>query len=166
MTEDFLKRALAFVMYCLVQALVLNHIHLLGYATPMLYVDFVITFRRNYPRWGILLWSFALGLCVDIFSNTPGVAAGAMTLLAVIQPFILEPFIPRDSADDLQPSMKTLGIGKFTVYAIVCVIIYILVFFALEAFNFFNWQQWLMSVGGSIAVTILLILVIENLWRK
>ena len=42
MTTDFFKRVWAFLLFCLVQALVLNHIHLLGYATPLLFVDFVL----------------------------------------------------------------------------------------------------------------------------
>ena len=166
MTTDFFKRATAFVLFCLVQALVLNHFHLLGYATPLLYVDFALTFRRGTPRWSILVWCFALGLCIDMFSNTPGVAAGAMTLIGLLQPYLLEPFVPRDSADDLIPSMRTLGIGKFITYAMLLVVIYCLVFFALEAFSFYNWQQWLICTGSSIGLTLVLILVIENIWKK
>jgi len=166
MTTDFFKRATAFVLFCLVQALVLNHIHLLGYATPLLYVDFALTFRRGTPRWSILVWCFALGLCIDMFSNTPGVAAGAMTLIGLLQPYLLEPFVPRDSADDLIPSMRTLGIGKFITFALLLVFIYCLVFFALEAFSFYNWQQWLICTGSSIGLTLMLILVIENIWKK
>ena len=55
-----LKRALLFLVLCLAQALVFNHIHLFGYATVLLYVYFVVMFPRNYPRWALLLWSFSL----------------------------------------------------------------------------------------------------------
>ncbi|MBR3473198.1 MAG: rod shape-determining protein MreD [Prevotella sp.] len=166
MTTDFFKRVWAFLLFCLVQALVLNHIHLLGYATPLLFVDFVLSFRRGTARWAILLWCFALGLCIDIFSNTPGVASGSMTLMGLLQPYLLEPFVPRDSADDLVPSMRTLGVGKFITYALIMVVIFTVTFFALEAFSFFNWQQWLITVGSSFALTFILILVIENIWNK
>ena len=166
MTTDFLRRTMAFVVFCLVQVLVLNHIHLLGFATPLLYVDFAISFRRNYPKWGILVWCFMLGLVIDIFSNTPGVTAGSMTLLALLQPYLLNPFIPRDSTDDLQPTIRTLGVSKFITYVIVCVAIYTLSFFALEAFSFFNWEQWLLTVGGSLVLTVIFVLVVENLFVK
>ena len=166
MTTDFFKRVWAFLLFSLVQALVLNHIHLLGYATPLLFVDFVLSFRRGTARWAILLWCFALGLCIDIFSNTPGVASGSMTLMGLLQPYLLEPFVPRDSADDLVPSMRTLGVGKFITYALIMVVIFTVTFFALEAFSFFNWQQWLITVGSSFALTFILILVIENIWNK
>ena len=98
MNAGFFKRLGAFVLLCIVQILVLNNIHLFGCATPLLYVMFVLSFNRNYPRWAILLWCFTLGLVIDISSNTPGLAAGTMTLLGLLQPYILIQFIPRDSA--------------------------------------------------------------------
>ena len=45
-------------------------------------------------------------------------------------------------------------------------VIYCLAFFSLEAFNFYNWVQWLSSIGGSALLTIILILVIENFRSK
>ena len=80
MAIDALRRALIFVVLCLTQVLVFNHIHLFSYATVLLYVYFVVMFPRNYPRWAILLWSFFLGLAVDMFSSTPGMAAASLTL--------------------------------------------------------------------------------------
>ncbi len=154
---------LLFFVLLLVQVLVLNHIHLFDCATPLLYVYLVLLFRRNYPRWGILLWSFALGLSIDVFSNTPGLTAASMTLLGLIQPYLFYLFIPRDSPDDLEPSMKSLGVARFSYYTLLAVSIYCLVFFTIENFNFFNWQQWLSCIVGSTALTAVLILVIENL---
>ena len=112
------------------------------------------------------LWCFAMGLLVDIFSNTPGVAAAAMTLVGFLQPYVIELFAPRDSAEDLRPSPFTFGSSKYANYTIILVVIYCLAFFSLEAFNFYNWVQWLSSIGGSALLTIILILVIENFRSK
>ena len=101
MNLNFLKGVLLFAILLLAQVLVLNHIHLFDCATPLLYVYVVLQFRRNYPRWGILLVSFLLGLLVDIFSNTPGVAAASMTFLGFLQPYVLAMFLNRDSDEDL-----------------------------------------------------------------
>lgn len=79
MSIDFLKRLLLFFGLLLAQVLVLNHVHLFGVAIPLLYVYFVLSFPRDYSRNGALVWSFLLGLFIDIFSNTPGVAAFSMT---------------------------------------------------------------------------------------
>lgn len=79
MELDIIKRMLLFALLCVVQALVLNHIHLFGCATPLLYIYFIMLFRRNTQPWIILVSSFLLGLCIDTFSNTPGVSSGAAT---------------------------------------------------------------------------------------
>ncbi len=166
MNLKFLKGILLFVILLLAQVLVLNHIHLFDCATPLLYVYVVLLFRRNFPRWGILLVSFLMGLLVDIFSNTPGVAAASMTFLGFLQPHVLMMFLNRDSAEDLQPSMKTFGFAKFLYYAAILVVVYCVVFFTVETFSFFNWLQWLECVGGSAALTVLLVLAIENLRKR
>ena len=60
MAIDTLRRALHFVALCLAQALVFNHVHVMGYATVLLYVYFVVIIPRGYPRWATLLWSRAV----------------------------------------------------------------------------------------------------------
>lgn len=161
MSADFFKRLGWFTLFFLAQVIVLGRIHLFHYATPLFYVYFVTMFPRNYPKWSVLLWSFLLGLVIDIFSNTPGLAASVMTLLAAIQPYYLELYVPRDSADNLQPSMKTLGPVKYAYYMVPMVLLYCLLFYSLEMFTFFNVFYWLMCVVGSSLLTIVLIFTFE-----
>ena len=163
MAIDTLRRFGVFAVLWLAQALVLNQIHLFGCAMPLLYVYFVIIFPRNYPKWAILLWCFFLGLCLDMFSNTPGMAAASLTLAGAVQPYLLELFIPRDATENIKSSAATLGLSKFLTLTIIIVTLYCLVFFSIEAFTFFNWLQWLMNIGGSSVVTILLIMTIETI---
>lgn len=166
MKIEILEHLAAFIILCLVQVLVLNHINLFGCATPLLYVYFIILFRRGFPMWAILLWSFLLGLCIDLFSNTPGVAASSCTLVGLLQPYLLNLFVSRDSADDLKPAPATLGTGKYLWYSFIIVLIYNVLFFTVEAFSFFNWQQWLMDIGGSTLLTYLTIAVIASVRHK
>jgi len=161
MSADFFKRLGWFALFFLAQVIVLGRIHLFHYATPLFYVYFVAMFPRNYPKWSVLLWSFLLGLIIDIFSNTPGLAASVMTILAAIQPYYLELYVPRDSADNLQPSMKTLGPVKFAYYVVPMVLLYCLLFYCLEMFTFFNAFYWLMCVVGSTLLTLVLIFTFE-----
>ena len=95
MTVGVLKTLGTFLVFLLVQVLVLNHVHLFDSATPLLYIYMVLLFPRNYPKWGMLVWAFAMGLGVDMFSNTPGVAAASLTLVALLRPYLLELFIQR-----------------------------------------------------------------------
>lgn len=50
MSADLFKRAGLFVAFILAQTLVLGSIHLFGYATPMLYVYFVLLFLVTIPN--------------------------------------------------------------------------------------------------------------------
>lgn len=165
MSIDILKNALLFIILVLSQILVLNHIHLFGCAIPLLYVYFILRFNRYYPRWALLLWGFLLGLSTDIFSNTPGLAAATLTLVALLQPYILSMFIMHDNTDDVKPSIRTLGPGKYISYSSICVFVFCLTFFTLETFNFFNWIQWVSNIIGSTILTTLFIIVLENVRR-
>ena len=159
---EHIERVITLVILLLIQVLILNNIHLFQVATPLLYVLFVITFRRGMPKWMILTYSFLLGLLLDIFTNTPGLAAGTMTLIAVIQPYLLETLTPRDSAENMQVSVSTMGFSKFVTFSAILVGIYCVVFFALEAFNFFDWQMWLLRAVSSALLTLLFVLAIES----
>lgn len=161
-----LSQLLWFVVMLVVQALLLNNIHLFGCSTPLLYVYVILMARRDFPRWGLLLFGFLLGLGVDMFSNTPGVGACSMTLLAFVQPMLMKLFLPRDSADDFQPGIPSLGLMKFVYFSFISIFLYSLVFFTLEMFNFFNWTLWALSVGGSTLLTLLLVIVIDNFRNK
>ena len=146
--------------------MVLNHIELFGCATPFLYVYFIMLFRRGFPRWAVLLWSFFLGIFIDMFSNTPGVAASSATFIGLLQPYLLNLFAPRDSSDDMMPTMKSLGVARYVYYTIICVFIFNLLFFTVEMFSFFNWLQWALNICGSTVLTVVLILVIENVRKR
>ena len=166
MNMYLLSQFLWFVVMLVVQALLLNNIHLFGCSTPLLYVYVILMARRDFPRWGLLLFGFLLGLGVDMFSNTPGVGACSMTLIAFVQPMLMKLFLPRDSADDFQPGIPSLGLMKFVYFSFISIFLYSLVFFTLEMFNFFNWTLWALSVGGSTLLTLLLVIVIDNFRNK
>ena len=156
------NRLVMFVVLLVVQVLVLNHVWLLNVATPLLYVYFAITFPRNTEKGEVLGWCFFLGLLIDIFSNTPGLAAGTLTLIGMTQTYLVEFFIPRDSAENLEVSAATLGWGKFSILSGILTLIYCLLFFILEAFNFFDWQLWILRAVFSTVLTLLLMLAIES----
>lgn len=144
------------------QVLILNHVHLFGVGTPLLYVYYAISFRRNFPKWLALVSSFMLGLFIDVFSSTPGLAASVMTLVAFVQIYLVDLIAPRDSADDLAASTKALGFSRFATMSSLLTLLYCLVFFALETFNFFDVLLWLARSFVSALLTMVLILSVES----
>lgn len=163
MNMYFVSQVVQCLVLLLVQALVLNNIHLFGFATPLLYVYAIIGVRRDFPRWALLILAFLLGLGVDVFSNTPGVSACSLTLLAFVQPILLKLFLSHDSAEDFAPSISSLGLVRYIYFASMLIVLYCVAFYTLEMFSFFNWIIWLECIGGCAALTLLVVLVIDNM---
>ncbi len=163
MAIDILTRLIVFVLLVLAQALIMNRIQLFDCAMPLLYVYFVIMFPRNYPKWAALLWCFALGVAVDMFANSPGVATASLLLIGAIQPYLIELFVPRDAEENMPSSAVAMGWVNFLQMTVMLVVFYCLVFFSLETFSFFHWLHWLECVGGSSLLTVLLIMTLESI---
>lgn len=162
MSIDIVKRFFFMLLLAFIQALVLNRIHLFSCATLFLYLLMPLAFPTSTPRWSILLWCFALGLTVDIFSNTPGLAAASLTLIGAVQPYILRAFVSHEEASDFIPTLKNLRWMRFSAYTLIIVSIYSLVFFTIEAFSFFDILMWVASVVGSTVFTFVVLMI----WAK
>ena len=109
MMIHYIHRMGWFVGLVLLQVLILNNVHIAGYATPFLYVYFILKFASGTSRNELMLWAFFLGLTIDIFSNTPGMNAAATVFLAFVRPTFLRLFTPRDTLDSIIPSIRTMG---------------------------------------------------------
>ncbi|MBR4968192.1 MAG: rod shape-determining protein MreD, partial [Bacteroidaceae bacterium] len=75
MIQTILSRIGWFLLLVALQVFVFNHIHVLGYATPMPYVFFLLILPNDLPRWLFVALGFLLGLIIDVFADTPGVAS-------------------------------------------------------------------------------------------
>ncbi len=166
MNYELIRLPLLFVILGALQVFVFNHLQLFGCAMPMIYVYFVLTMKKGMAKWAKMVWAFAFGLLLDTFSNTPGVTAGSMTLIAMAQPYLLDLFMIREGEDDMIPSMSTIGTNPFVKYTLVMVTIFCTVYYTLEMFSFLNILLWLECVVGSTILTVALVLAIDSLKRK
>lgn len=115
---------------------------------------------------GVCANRFLLGLGVDMFTNTPGMAAGAMCLLGLVTPWLLKMFAPNDGNDVFEPSRKVMEWSSFVKYTLFSVLVYCLAFFMLEAFSFFDWQILLINILGSTLLTTLFVIAMEAIRSK
>lgn len=155
-----------FVGLVLLQVLVLNHIHVGEYATPFLYIYFLLVLNADTPRLQVILWGFSLGLAVDIFSNTPGLNASAATFLAFVRNPLLRSQTGRDVAEDFRPSVRTMGMAPFFRYALMTVFLYVLFLQLADAFSFSRWMPLFWKVVTNTAATLVGIYGIEIIRRK
>ena len=163
MTTDCFKRLALMLTLAVVQVLVLNRVHIFNIATPLVYLMLPLHFELGKSRWSALVWCFTTGLVIDIFANTPGVAAGAMTLIGLMQPAILRLFVNDDDGESLTPSFKSMGWLKYLTYSLIITLVYCTAFFSLETFTFFNPILWAECIGGSTLITLVIILAIEKI---
>ena len=164
MFNVILPRVLWIIGLILAHTLVFNHIHLMGYATPMPYVYALIILPHGTARWIYVVLGFCIGIVIDILSNTVGAAAAALTLVGLVTPLLLRTFAPDDKLEEeFTPSIKTMQWGGFLKLAVVVTLIHTLVFFLLETFSLFDAQEILIKVGSSTALTVIFMMTFEKL---
>lgn len=165
-----MKESLYRIGWCiglvLLQVLILNHIHIGGYATPFLYIYVILKFQSDISRNYILLWGFLLGLTVDMFSNTAGMNAGATVFLAFLQPVLLRFFTVRDNVDVFKPSAKVMGSAPFIRYIVTGVFIHHVVLVGIEYFSFLSFKELFLRVVFSTLLTIICIWGIESIRKQ
>ena len=148
------------------QVLVLNHVNIGGYAPPFVYIYVLLKFGYECSRNERMLWGFAIGLLVDLFSDTPGMNASAMVLLGFLQPLILRLFAPRDVTDNLTPSMRTMGVAAFAKYLVACILIHHSWLLSLEFFSWAHASAMLWRILASGSLSLALILALEGIQKK
>lgn len=79
-----------FVVFLLLQILIFNNINLFGYLNPYPYVLFILLYPVNSNKSVLLLSSFALGITLDMFTNSDGIHAAASVILAYIRPSLFK----------------------------------------------------------------------------
>lgn len=165
MIITYIHRIGWFIGLALLQVLILNNVHIAGYATPFLYIYFILKFDSDISRNGLMLWAFFLGLTIDVFADTPGMNAAAAVLVAFLRPLLLRLFTPRDNLDRFVPSFKTMGISPFFKYTIACVFVHCLSLLFIEYFSFTSILLLLLRVFLCTLLTVTCILAVEGIKR-
>lgn len=167
MIQNYLRLGLLLLCLLAMQILVFNHVHIMGYATPLVLGYFIFVLPIDTARWARLLWGFGLGLVQDIFAGTPGMMAATLTLIALIQPPLFNLLSGLDDTGDreanLSPSIATLGRWPFLRYAGVGLLIQCVVFYLLETFSFFSPIDLIINIAGSSVLSFLIVWGIESI---
>lgn len=166
MIINFLKRLLLLTVLGTLQVLLLNHIHFLGYGTPLVYIAFLLSIPANANRTATLLWAFLLGVLMDMFANTAGMSAAALTMSAMVQPGLLNASLPKDSLEDMTPNYRTMGTWNHLRYLTVLLLVHHITYFCLQSFSFFNLPSLGIATGASFASSWIIIVLMETLRGK
>lgn len=155
-----------FIGLVLFQVLILNQMHVNGYATPFLFIYFILKFHSRVGRNELMLWAFCLGLSVDLFSNTPGMNAASATFLAFFRNSILKMVTLRSMDEDFKPGVKALGLSSFFRYVMLASGLYCALFLMIDNFSFFHIPVLLLKILSSTFTTIVCVFTVEAFGRK
>lgn len=161
MANNWLKQLISFLVLILLQVLVLNHISFLGYATPFLYVYFIIKMPIGTNRNLVIFLGFLMGFIIDLFCNTPGQNAAAATFAAFMRRPIQGLFIARDDFEHIVPSINTLG-NAFMKYAVFIVFIHHTLLILISSFSYLDPLTIILRILLSSILTSILIFAIEG----
>jgi rod shape-determining protein MreD len=154
-----------FIVLTLLQTLLLNHIFFMGYATPFLYIYFIIKLPVTTGRSVILLLGFVLGLTIDIFCNTAGLNTVATTFAAFVRQPLQKRIFGMDNFDFLNLNVAALG-DSFLKYAALMVLLHHAALILVETFSYNDAIMILLRILASSVLTFSLIYALEGLSLK
>ena len=161
MIYSYLGRIRQIMIILALQVLVFDYIHLWGYATPLLGVMVVVYSPLSDNRVTNLVMSFLAGIVMDMFTNSPGVAAASMTLASFVQHPLLEMMVPKDSDENMLPSWHTMGMSSYSAYLAIMLAVYHVAYFVLEVFSFINPVDMIISIVSSYVLSFILAMSFE-----
>ncbi|MES2776302.1 MAG: rod shape-determining protein MreD [Bacteroidota bacterium] len=164
-----IKIIFRFILFILVQALVLNHMPPLHrFITPYLYFLFILWMPFKTSRSSLLIVGFLLGFALDLFLRTPGLHAAACVLIAYIRPFIINLLVPRETKELSlgSPSRSTMGFAPYALYVVVLTIVHHSYLVLLEMMQFPGLLYFVGKVFFTTLVSLLLITITELLITK
>ena len=167
--SDLLKNIIRFILFILVQVLVLNKIPSLHrFITPYLYFLFILWLPFKTPRLSMTLIGFLFGLSLDFFVQTPGLHAAACTMIAYLRSFLIMLLMPKETLEIsyAEPSITSMGFMPYATYVLVLTFVHHSYVVFLEWLQFPNILHFLGKVFATTGISLLLITITEMLFNR
>ena len=108
--NKILVNSLRFALLLIIQVVILNQVELGAGTLLMIYPLFIALLPVDLNVFLLLSLAFVLGISIDAMSNTYGLHASSLVLMAYFRPMIFQAFAPRDGYEiDLEPNVHTMG---------------------------------------------------------
>lgn len=163
------KQIIRFILFVLVQALVLNNMPALHrFVTPYLYFLFLIWLPFNVSRPWMLILGFITGFALDLFTKTPGLHASACLWLAYLRTPLLKLLLPGETKElktGSSPSVRSMGLTTYILFVVMLTLFHHSWLVLLEWMSFGSFLYFLGKVFFTTLASLLLILIAELLFR-
>lgn len=160
--REIIHYSLWFLLYLLLQILILRNIVLFDYAFCFVYIAGILLLPAEINRTLLLIMGFLTGLLVDVFYNTLGMHAAATLLIAYLRPFWIHfQLETKGTTERLEISIPELGVGGYLVYLLPLVFIHHSALFLIEMSHFGMIGYTLLRIVASTLFTTFLITVLH-----
>ncbi len=167
--SQLVKNIFRFACFIMLQVFVLNQVPPLHqFITPYLYFLFLLWLPFSTSRIALLFISFAFGFTLDYFMGTPGLHAAPCVLIGYLRPFLINLLISQEGAElnYAEPSIKSLGLAPYSIYALILTFIHHFYLVLLEWLQFGNIVYFIGKVFTTSLVSLLLIFITEMLFFR
>ncbi|MGZ3862571.1 MAG: rod shape-determining protein MreD [Bacteroidia bacterium] len=167
MINDLLKNTGRFFILLFLQVLIVKNINLGRYFIFFPYVLFILLLPFNTPKPLVLVFSFIMGLLIDVFYNTQGMHASACVMMGFARGGVLKLLSPREGYEEsLDPTVGKMGLAWFLPYALILIFVHHFLLFYIEAFTFYEFFRTLLRVICSSAATFAFVYMLQFLFYR
>ncbi|GAB3898408.1 hypothetical protein [Spirosoma agri] len=165
--REILSTVLLFLLYLILQILLVRNLVLFDYAFCFVYIACVLLLPNETSLTWLLLIGFVTGIIVDSFYNTLGMHAAATVLMAYCRPLVVRSQIDVPGMESrLEFSLKELGVGAFFRYVFILALVHHSALFFIEASSLALFIPTLIRVGASTLFTTVSIVLIQFFTRN
>ncbi len=167
MGTQVLKYIAKFFSLVLLQILIFDQLRFSGYISPYIYIIFVLNLPLNFSKTAILFMAFAIGLTIDVFSDSLGIHAAATVFMAFCRPAVIDLIsTKKEFEEEATPSLGFMGIRWIIPYTVILVFLHHTFLFFAEIFSFKEFWATISRAFISTFFTFLLIIITHYLFDK
>ncbi|MEM6840748.1 MAG: Rod shape-determining protein MreD [Bacteroidota bacterium] len=162
MNRHLIPQAFNFIIFFIIQILVVRKLVLFDVAFCYVYLAFLLLLPIELSVITAMLLGFTTGLLVDIFYNTFGIHAAACVFIMYIRKLWIDFLTPRGGYDmGSIPSPRSQGFRWFLSYAFPLLLIHHTLIFFVEIGGFQLLSYTVLKVIASTGFSLIMILVIQ-----
>lgn len=162
--NEVIKHSIRFVLLVILQSLILNQLEIGWGIQLMVYPLLIILLPFELGTIYLLAIAFVMGMAIDSISNTYGLHASSLLLVAYLRPQIFKMFAPRDGYDNLKEgNIYEMGTRWFIYVFGTLLFIHHFWFFVLEMFRLNDILLILQKTFISLPLSFLICLLLQAL---
>lgn len=160
-SNPIIKHSTRFIILLLFQAFMLSQLEISVWIYPMIYPLFILLLPVDMNRFTIILLSVFFGVCLDFFSNTYGLHASSLLVVAFARRYILKIMEKREGYEPNSEPGLQMGFPWLFSFVGLLIFIHHLWFFT---FEIFRWDMIIFILIKTFISSIISVIIIFSIF--